>query len=174
MWYVVNTCFGQVLDGVLPFSDHRPRGTFSFSRSTPKTPYSGSLWEGLVLIVGTESSAVLTSGFFVLRQFRRWDTSIPKVLRSTQERLKCCTDSSVLTFPSVRAMYASSDKPWSDRPNAPYLSRLLYHAEKEGFAGSFACAILYGTTVHTLVYPHSPFSLGPLFQEYLSLYSSGV
>ena len=39
---------------------------------------------------------------------------------------------------------AMSEKPWSDSPNAPHISRLLYRADKENFAGDSVAAILYG------------------------------
>jgi hypothetical protein len=57
-------------------------------------------------------------------------------------------------------MSDSSEKPWSDNPNAPQIPYLLYFAEKANFAGILIGAILYGMSTHVhIFYP----SLPPLF-----------
>ena len=48
-------------------------------------------------------------------------------------------------------MSASSQKPWSNNPNAPRIPLSVYHGEKAIFAGLFIGAMLYGTPNHSLV-----------------------
>ena len=50
----------------------------------------------------------------------------------------------------------SSEKPWSNNPNAPQIPYSLYLAEKSNFAGNLIGAILYGTPTHIPVYLPSP------------------
>ena len=54
-----------------------------FSAMRTHQPYA--LWERLVLIVSTKSSAVLTVNFFGLWEFRRKNVSVLKVLGTTQK-----------------------------------------------------------------------------------------
>ena len=42
-------------------------------------------------------------------------------------------------------MSDSQQKPWSDNPNAPKISYLLYHTEKTCFAGTLISLVLHGT-----------------------------
>ena len=53
-------------------------------------------------------------------------------------------------------MESSSQKPWSDNPNAPQISYSLYFAEKVNFAGFLIGAIFYGMQTHTSTSPRSP------------------
>ena len=51
--------------------------------------------------------------------------------------------------------------PWSNNPNAPQIPFWVYTAEREGFVGRLAGAILYGTQVHVSLrlYLPCPFDL---------------
>ena len=50
----------------------------------------------------------------------------------------------------------SSEKPWSNNPNAPQIPYSWYLAEKTTFAGILISAILYGAPTHMSVYLPSP------------------
>jgi hypothetical protein len=53
-------------------------------------------------------------------------------------------------------MDSSSQKSWSDNPNAPQIPYSLYFAEKANFAGFLIGAIFYGTKIHMSAPPYSP------------------
>ena len=52
-------------------------------------------------------------------------------------------------------MFDPWNQPWSYDLDAPPITKYDYVAEKSILAGSFIGSILYGTPVHTFVYPCS-------------------
>lgn len=64
---------------------------------------------------------------------------------------------------TCRAMSDSSEKSWSDSPNAPQVPYSLYLTEKEAFAGQLLGAMFYGAQTYASVYMCSPCPFNPPF-----------
>ena len=61
-------------------------------------------------------------------------------------------------------MSNGSEESWSNNPNAPQISSVVYVAEKELFAGNIISGILYGTPTNAFAYLPSHYLFDTSFQ----------